>query len=155
MGNQYNRSHGLYGTPEYKAWDAMVQRCTNPNDKRFPDYGGRGIEVCERWRTSGYFLQDMGPKPSPKHSLERVDNAGPYGPTNCRWALIHDQLRNTRRNRRIEFRGETRCLTDWAELHGLSAKTVSCRLDNYGWSVEDALLCPKQKGVRPANRKRV
>jgi len=146
---RYWRKQRQYLRPEYKAWTAMHQRCKNPKCAGFEHYGGRGIKVCERWNYSIAFLVDMGPRPSPKHSLDRIDNDGDYTPENCRWSLIAEQLRNTRRNKRITFRGETRCLADWAQLYGLDPNTLHARLTVYGWTVEEALTTPPQKGKRP------
>jgi hypothetical protein len=85
-------------TPEYRAWAALINRCENPQNPRFKDYGGRGITVCERWRSSyETFLADMGRRPSPRHSLDRIDNNGHYEPANCRWATASEQRRNQRR----------------------------------------------------------
>lgn len=96
-------THGMFGTREYQAWTAMKQRCTNPNVKNYRDYGGRGITVCPRWCDSfEAFLEDMGPRPSPTHSLDREDNAGNYEPGNCRWATREQQARNTRASKLTE-----------------------------------------------------
>lgn len=136
------RKHGMAGSPEAKAWGAMKQRCLNPNNPKYASYGGRGITVCDRWRESfESFYEDMGARPSPEHSIDRVDNDGPYSPENCRWATRTEQARNQGTNRPISFRGETLCLSEWAERTGLQYDTLKARLQ-YGWTVEDALTRP-------------
>jgi hypothetical protein len=85
---------------EYWVWAGMIQRCTNPNHVGFHNYGGRGIRVCDRWKNSfADFIADMGPRPTPQHTIERVDNNGNYEPTNCKWTTRAEQSRNTRRNK--------------------------------------------------------
>lgn len=80
---------------EYNTWQGIIQRCTNTANNSWPQYGGRGIRVSERWRRSfRAFMADMGPKPSPKHSLDRINCDGPYAPMNCRWATPQEQARN-------------------------------------------------------------
>jgi len=90
-------THGQSRTALYGTWNMMIQRCTNPHVERYPLYGGRGIKVCERWRNDfAAFAADMGPKPSPQHSIDRTNNDGDYEPGNCRWATRSEQQRNTR-----------------------------------------------------------
>lgn len=98
----HKKSHGMCfpRTPEYAAWCNMIGRCNNKNDARYSSYGGRGIQVCERWRKFENFLADIGLKPSKGLSLDRKDNDGDYEPGNCRWATAKEQANNTRRTRR-------------------------------------------------------
>lgn len=88
--------HGGSASPEYWVWHAMHQRCENPKHESYRNYGARGITVCERWREFADFIADMGPRPSPGHSIDRLDNDGPYEPGNCQWATKPEQGRNRR-----------------------------------------------------------
>ena len=90
-------THGLRRSLEYRAWAHAKQRCTNPNHVGWHLYGGRGIRMCDRWLNDfAAFYADMGPKPTPKHSLDRINPNGPYAPDNCRWASDREQVRNSR-----------------------------------------------------------
>lgn len=92
-----NRTHGMSHSPEYRAWDNARSRCYSPNNRKYPDYGGRGITMCDEWRRSFQsFIDDMGRRPSGKHSLDRINNDGPYSKDNCRWATGSEQNRNRR-----------------------------------------------------------
>lgn len=107
-------------TPEYRAWLAMRKRCCDSTHFAFDRYGGRGIDVCPEWLASfEAFFSDMGPRPTPAHSLERVENNRGYSPDNCVWADKKTQNRNTRQNRLVTFRGKTQCVSAWAEELGL------------------------------------
>lgn len=108
-----NITHGKSLTPEYKVWQGMHQRCGNPNDKSYSDYGGRGIIVCERWHAFENFLEDMGVRPFKGASLDRKEVNGNYEPDNCRWATYVQQARNRRDNLRIEAFGKSGCLADF------------------------------------------
>ncbi len=120
------RTHGMKNTPEYKAWCSMRGRCRNPNLKGYPDYGGRGISVCARWEKFEHFFADMGKRPE-DHTFERRDVNGNYEPKNCRWATRTDQQRNRRSSHMVTLNGETYCLTEWAEILGLSRHSLSMR----------------------------
>lgn len=119
------RRHGLSKTPEYRIWKGMIARCENAGREYYPRYGGRGIKVCGAWRESfECFLRDMGRRPTPKHTLERIHNDSDYCPTNCRWATMQEQGQNTSRTRRITINGETLGVNAWARRLRMSKKTV-------------------------------
>lgn len=133
------RYTGRTPSPEYTAWRHMKSRCLNPRDKRYADYGGKGITVSDRWRNSfEAFLADVGERPGPEYSLERHDNRGHYETWNCYWATRSEQQRNTRRTRKLTFEGKTLTAVEWAKERGIPAKTLYSRL-RLGWSVERAL----------------
>jgi hypothetical protein len=136
-----NSTHGLTDTAEYTAWAHMLGRCYRPTDEHYDRYGGRGITVCERWHSFENFYADMGPKPSPLHEIDRIDNDGNYEPGNVRWATKQQQSRNRSTNRIIEFGGRKLTLIEWSEISGVNRKTISDRLDA-GWPTEKALTQP-------------
>jgi hypothetical protein len=128
----------------------MVSRCTKKGNKSYPDYGGRGIKVCDRWKNYLLFLEDMGEKPSPEMTLERKDNNKNYEPGNVVWATRTEQNNNTRRNRFITYDGKTLTLNQWSKETGIPYNRIQWRL-NSGWTVADALkpellYCGKSKG---------
>lgn len=128
--------------PEYTSWSAMLSRCYNPKAPYFPAYGGRGINVCPEWRASyAAFLQDMGRKPSPDHSLDRIDNSKGYEPGNCRWATKSEQSNNRRSSRVITAHGRAQTLVDWSRETGIGPRTIANRL-RIGWAAEDAVSAP-------------
>jgi hypothetical protein len=134
-GDRQNRT-----SPTYSSWMAMRERCYRKSRKNYRNYGGRGITVCERWHDFTNFLADMGERPKGM-TLDRKDVDGNCEPGNCVWATKKEQMRNTRSNRRLTFRGETRCLKDWATELGVHPGTLSSRLRR-GWTVDRALTAP-------------
>jgi len=134
----YDRDPEGYAT--YTIWQAMKRRCNNQTDKRYADYGGRGITVCEAWQDSyEQFLSDMGIRPTPQHQIDRIDNDGPYSPENCRWATRMEQGSNKRNNRIIEAFGKRMTVNQWARETGLYRKTITSRIDRYGMTPEEAV----------------
>ena len=132
----------MTGTYVFRIWTEMRSRCNNPRRKRYKDYGGRGITVCDRWQVFENFFADMGHPPTSKHSLDRKDNNKGYSPDNCRWATQTEQANNTRKNVRITFQGKTLTMKEWArELH-VNYWSLRGRLRNYKWSVERAFTTP-------------
>lgn len=130
---------------EYRAWNSMKSRCYNKSHTSYRNYGGRGIQVCERWRYDfPTFLNDMGNRPS-KHTLDRIDNDGNYTPGNCRWATYKEQLNNKRGNRLLTLDGKTQTVSQWSTETGIKYWTLSQRVGRYGWSDEDALTKPVRK----------
>jgi hypothetical protein len=144
--------HGKTGSPEHKAWRHMRYRCHDPKHAAYHYYGERGISVCARWRHSfSNFYEDMGPRPSPKHSLDRIDNDGDYAPENCRWATSQAQGRNRRSAKPITFRGKTLPRREWSRITGIPMTTLSRRLRR-GWSVHDALTVQPDQRYNTAGR---
>lgn len=141
---EYKRAshkHGMWKTPEYTTWLNMNQRCYNPNNPIYHNYGGRGIKVCDRWRGEhGFenFFQDMGFKPSDNFTIERKDNNGDYEPGNCKWATYTEQNRNFRRNHLITFDGKTQSIAAWSEEINLPYNIIAYRIRS-NWTIERAL----------------
>lgn len=123
------RRHGQLNTPEYHAWKNAKARCHTPSSQAYADYGARGIRMCDRWRDSfETFLRDVGLRPSPLHSLDRIDNEGHYEPGNVRWATLSQQNTNRRNGRRLTHDGRTMNVLDWARFLGISPQTITRRL---------------------------
>jgi len=129
--------------PESAILSQMIQRCHNPSNPAFSNYGGRGIVVCDRWRESlSNFLEDLGPRPGRNYSVDRIDNDGNYEPGNCRWASRREQNRNTRQNVQLTIDGRTQCRTAWAEETGVPAAVIRDRMEKLGWDAKRAVHTP-------------
>jgi hypothetical protein len=144
---KHGEAVGGVTSPEYAVWAAMRARCRSPSHPLFYRYGARGIQVAKRWEKFEYFLADMGRRPSSKHSIERKDVNGNYEPSNCVWATIQQQNRNTTRNRRITINGETRVLVDWLQKVGINSSTFYQRLRR-GFTEVEAITRPRERGGR-------
>lgn len=141
-------THGMSKTKIYNVYRAMRSRCENPNSKSYPDYGGRGIKVCERWATFENFYADMGEPGFLRAEIDRIDNDKGYSPDNCRWVTKTQNQANTSQNRIIEAFGKKMILEEWAREVGKSSDVISYRL-KMGWPIEKALM----QSCRPINRK--
>jgi hypothetical protein len=131
--------------PLYQTWSNMKARCYNPKAANFKYYGGRGIAVCDRWKKSfENFVSDIGPKPSPKYSLDRIDNDKGYSPENCRWATHVEQCNKRTSKTMLTYNGEELPLRTWADKQKINAMTLLSRI-NMGWSTEEALETPVQE----------
>lgn len=146
--NNANYKHGASAgkrgdrayAPEYRTWCAIKTRCYNPNSDEYYVYGGRGIQMCDAWLNSfEAFFDDMGPKPTPQHTIDRKNNDKGYCPDNCRWATDQEQRRNRRSNRRITIDNTTHCLVEWFEIIGTKKSTFEWR-ERQGWSIEESLF---------------
>lgn len=136
--------HGFHGHPLYGKWKNMRRRCNNPNDKSYKNYGGRGISVCEEWNDFGAFLKWATEYKWEKGlTIERIDNNKGYCPENCRFASPAEQVRNRRKTIRLEYKGETKALTEWCEIFKLNKRTCYGRLHYYGWVNAEEILFGK------------
>lgn len=140
--------HGMHRSPEYGIYNSMLQRCHNPRDKGYRLYGGRGIQVCQRWRESfEAFFADMGTKPTPAHSLDRIDNDRNYDPSNCRWATPEEQANNKRNT----FLVGDRTATEAVQATGLTRTGIYHRVRT-GWDPKAAATTPSTRRWRVTDR---
>lgn len=136
------RKHGLASTPEYNSWKSMINRCTDPSNKLFNRYGGRGITVCKRWLQSvTHFISDMGTRPDRGYSLERINNDGNYTPKNCKWAHRNEQANNRSNNHLLIVDGVSKTLAEWSRSVQLTPNTIRARLKK-GWTERQSILTP-------------
>lgn len=127
--------------PEYMVWSNMRRRCGEPSNQDYRNYGGKGITVCERWAKYENFIEDMGRRPTPDYSIDRIDGNGNYELSNCRWATATEQARNISTNVLIEHDGKRMCIAEWAEELGMNQHTLGARIRS-GWSAKEAIETP-------------
>lgn len=136
------RSHGKSATSTYHIWQAMKSRCSNPNNKQWMDYGGRGIAVCAEWMGSfESFFEDMGECPQ-GYTIERINNDGNYAPENCTWASRSENNKNKRSTIKVTISGNVLCLKDAAKMVGINYSTAKLRISRSGWTPEEAIFTP-------------
>jgi hypothetical protein len=127
VGNKSALKHGGAHLPEYRVWLDMKKRCLVPSAKDYATYGGRGITVCKAWLDFETFYKDMGPKPSPEHQIDRINNNGSYRPSNCRWVTRKENMLNRKNTVRIRIGGVTKTMKEWAEIYGINYQTAKSR----------------------------
>lgn len=141
---QRSTKHGYAKRKEkcktYSIWHDMIQRCTNPNNKRYKRYGGRGITVCAQWMKFINFLNDMGEAPK-GHQIDRMNNNKGYFKANCKWSTPKQQQRNRNNNHPVTYNNRTQCVSAWAEEFNINPGTLLGRL-NRNWSIKKALTIP-------------
>jgi hypothetical protein len=143
-----NRTHGLSNTPEYDAWAAMKRRCFLETNENYSRYGGRNITVCESWINSfENFYEDMGPRPSPEHTLDREDNNGNYDKNNCRWATQLEQANNRSTNTYCEFEGEVLTVAQLARKINMDYELLLSRLLT-GRTVDEVINFESKRGKK-------
>ena len=138
--------HGGRGTRLYRIWKAMKTRCYNPNYPKYKNYAGKGIIICEEWKTDFAKFREWAIQNGYADNLtiDRINNNGNYEPSNCRWVTNKIQSNNRDSCRYITYKGETHTLTEWAEINGMSFAVLEARINRYNWSFEKAI----QQSVR-------
>lgn len=145
-------THGRSKSREYRTWSQMLQRCNNPNNDRYNDYGGRGIKVCERWHEFENFFKDIGERPKGK-SLDRIDNDQGYCKENCRWATPSEQQLNKRKIL-IMFDGKSMTANEWGKHIGIDEWTIQRRIKK-GLSLDKVLYAGDFKKLKKNEREGV
>ena len=141
-----NERHRMTNSVEYRTWSRFIDRCTNAKNNSYPRYGAAGIGVCDEWRQSfRAFFAHIGPRPSPLHSIDRIDGTKGYKPGNVRWATKKEQGENRKTSRLLTINGETHCLSEWARRYGIHRDTVQRRMDKHGRSFLDAVTTRASK----------
>ena len=139
--NKKNTTHGGGHTRLYNIYCSIKSRCYNPQTAEYKNYGGRGIKVCGEWRESFTTFKNWAETNGYKENLtiDRINVNGNYEPSNCRWITKHEQQFNKTNTRYFEYKGQKKCLAEWAEIFGMNKSTLYNRVYSLGWSVERAL----------------
>jgi hypothetical protein len=135
--------------PEYRVWLHIRGRCRTPTDAAYRWYGGRGITLSPAWDSYEAFLADVGPRPTSKHTLDRLDNEKGYEPGNCGWRTMKEQNRNRRDNRIVSVEGSDMSLAEACERARINYKTVHTRIQRDGWDLDRALRTPPRRRGSP------
>lgn len=155
--SEQSTKHGLHSSPHYGRWRNMIDRCDNEDCVAYPNYGGRGVRVCDRWYDIETYINDLPEGYFEGAHLDRIDNDGDYEPSNVRWVTPQKNHNNRRSTNLIEHDGRKKSLSDWAREKGLSPQLVWDRINNCGWSIEQSLNTPpldKYERMRRARAKR-
>ena len=138
----FTKSHGMTKTRQFNIWGLMLDRCNNPKSKAYKNYGGRGIKVCEKWKSFENFWNDMKDSYGDNLMIDRIDNDKGYSKENCRWSNWTEQQSNRRSNHILSFKGKSKTLTQWSRDLGIKQSTLSVRI-KCGWPLEKALSSKK------------
>jgi hypothetical protein len=144
LNTETHTTHGMYHTKIYKVWHGMKSRCVNRSHSAWEYYGGRGVEICQKWMDFEGFYEDMGCSYKDGLTIDRRNNDGNYCKKNCRWVPQEAQKRNTRHNVFLEYKGEVKCLKEWSEIIGLAYPMLQKRISR-GWQTERAFETCSQR----------
>ena len=128
--------------PFMRRWQNMMDRCYDPDCSTFRNYGGRGIKVCEDWHDPYTYVSQLPTGYFPKAHLDRTDNDGDYEPSNVRWVTARENHQNRRSSKPITYEGKTQTLSAWARELGVGRAMLDCRLNDHGWTVQEAFTIP-------------
>lgn len=142
-----NTTHGMARTALYNLWSGIIDRCTNPNAPAYKRYGGRGITVCERWKSFENFYADMGDRPTIAHSVERRNNNKGYSPNNCFWGTRKEQANNKQTNVLLRYKNKTQTMKQWSEELGLNYSALQHRR-TAGWTTSRMLSTPIRRRAK-------
>lgn len=142
---EIHSTHGMSKTRQYRCYMSMMKRCFDTKNERYKDYGGRGVTVCDKWnRGFEFFWEDMRKSYNNNLTLDRINVNGNYSKENCRWSTPKQQSNNTRNNIKITYNGETKTISEWAEILNIKTNTLRCRYKR-GWNIERLMEQPIQK----------